>query len=370
MGNGVVLVETTGRGSLDLYAQRLAERLDVPRLRTDIYHRTAETWNAPLLSRRAGRMAADDVAFLRRLRALGRPVHLPNHHLGRYGALLRAPYVITVHDLIRWLDWRAPGCEPLIHCPNLRDRLYLALDVAGIRRASAVIAVSHRTKRDLVTHLGLPPERVDVVHEGIDHERFRPVPRRLLEDPYVLFVGSEHPRKNLRTLLRAFALLRREPRWRRLRLVKVGAAGGPEARFRESTLAVLRELRLQEAVVLAERVTHDDLVAWYSGAACLALPSRYEGFGLPVVEAMACGCPVVVSGAGSLPEVAGEAGVVVPNPDDAAGLAAALEALLAEDRRRERLRRAGLERARSFSWDTAARRTLEVYRRLAAVRAR
>src|SRR5215211_5987689 len=334
------LVTTVGGGSMDAYAQCLAQELTrhggVRTLQTDVYQRVAELFNVPLLSRVAAGAAREDAHFIATLRRVREPVHLPNHHLGRYGRFVSVPYVVTVHDLIRYFDLK--GWGPFIHRPNLRDRLYLGLDYAGIRRATALIAVSQTTKRDLVRHLGIPPARVAVVYEGIDHGRFRPVARRLVDAPYVLFVGSEHPRKDLPTLLRAFRLLKQQPPFGELRLVKVGPAGGREAPFRRRTLAAVAALGLEPGrdVLFTERVPDADLPAYYSGAACLALPSLYEGFGFPPLEAMACGCPAVVADAGALPEIAGDAALVVP-PRDPRALARAMATLLTDDDARRTL---------------------------------
>ena len=355
---GAVFVVTTGSGSLDKYAERLAERLAVDTIEMNAYEQTADLFNVPLFSARGLAGIRGDVEFARKLRSLdARLLHLPNHHLGRYGILLSQPYVVTVHDLIRYFD--LTGRSPLIHKPNLRDRLFLRQDYAGIRRADAIIAVSETTKRDVVRHLAIPEDRVFVVYEGIDHNLYRPVARRRLDPPYILYVGSEHPRKNLSTLLRAFARLKREPAFRDLKLVKVGAPGGPEAPFREQTLRAVHELELENDVVFTGRVPEDDLPPWYSGAACLVFPSLYEGFGFPPLEAMACGCPAIVSNAASLPEVVGDAAVVVAPRDDAA-LADAIRTVLAEDVR-EDLAQRGLARAAEFSWDRAARETVAVY---------
>jgi len=357
------LVTTVGGGSMDTYARCLTERLagrdGVRTLETDVYQRVAELFNVPLLSLPAARAAREDLRFLRRLRRVREPLHLPNHHLARYGRFLSVPYVVTVHDLIRYFDLRGRG--PYIHRPNLRDRLYLGLDYAGIRRATALIAVSQTTKRDLVRHLGIPPERVAVVYEGLDHGLFRPVDRRLVDAPYILFVGSEHPRKDLPTLLCAFRLLKDQPRFGDLRLVKVGAAGGREAPFRRRTLAAVAALGLQDDVVFTGRVPDADLPAYYGGAACLVLPSRYEGFGFPPLEAMACGCPAIVANAGALPEIAGDAALLVP-PRDPPALAHAMATLLTDDDARRGLVERGLRRARAFSWERTARETLAVYR--------
>lgn len=367
----MILVSTNGGGSLDRYSQELASRLDVPQIDTDVYQSISERFNLSIASTAAVRALRGDIRFIRRLRSLDGPLHLPNHHLGRHGRFLSAPYVITVHDLIRYFDLYRR--RPLIHRPNLRDRFYLRLDVAGIRRAEAVIAVSQTTRYDLVEHLGILPERVFMVYEGVDHRRFRPVEDRPFDFPYVLFVGSEHPRKNLGTLFQAFAALKATGAYPDVKLVKVGKPGGDEDSFRDRTLEQLRRLGIESEVLLAGYVPDEDLPAFYSGAVCTVLPSLYEGFGLPVVEAMACGSPVIVSSAGSLPEIAGDAALIV-SPRDVEGFTRGMQRLLDDPALRETLRTAGLERAPQFDWDRAARETMEVYRtvegRLAAPAAR
>jgi glycosyltransferase involved in cell wall biosynthesis len=355
----VVFVATVGKGSMDRYSQKLAERLPVAKLETDIYQSSSERFGVPMLSAAALESLSVDAAFVRRLRrAGGELVHLPNHHLGRYGFFLGRPYLITVHDLIRYFDLN--GLGPFIHRPNLRDRIYLRLDYAGIRRATALITVSETTKRDVCAHLGVPEERVFVVYEGVDHAVFRPLPRRPLEDPYLLFVGSEHPRKNLATVFSALGALKREPRFCRLKLLKIGSAGGREAPFRARALETLAELGLQRDVVFREGIPDEELARCYSSAACLVLPSLYEGFGFPPLEAMACGCPVVVSSAGSLPEVAADAALVV-EPSDPAALADAVRRILTERDTRTKLVERGLRRAAEFSWERTARETMDVY---------
>jgi glycosyltransferase involved in cell wall biosynthesis len=353
----VIFLRTAGHGSMDRYSQALGANLPVRIIDTDIYQQNSELFNVGWLSARALAAVPRDIGFTVRLRRLGEPVHLPNHHLGRYGNGLRMPYVITVHDLIRYFDMRQPA--PLIHRPNSRDRVLLSLDYRGIRRATAVIAVSQTTKRDIVRHLRIPPERIFVVYEGVDHAVFRPTDRRLVEGPYVLFVGSEQPRKNLAALLHAFRMVREGGDFPELRLVKVGRPGGREAAFREETLRLIRELNLQSCVDLVGHVPDEDLPAYYAGALCVVLPSLYEGFGLPVLEAMACGCPVIVSDRGALPEIAGDAALVAK--PDAQHLSEALLAVLDDGAMRESLRAAGLRRATEFSWEKAGRETCRVY---------
>lgn len=359
MENGVAIVATDGNGSLAGYARALSALVDNPTV--TVRGCSGSFGHAPL-SRCSLRCLADDAAVLRRLRALDAPLlHLTNHHLARYGPFTRARYVVTVHDLMRHRDRAERGKRPpLIHEPNRRDALNLRLDAAGLCRADALIAVSEHTRRELVELLDIEPEKVRVVYEGVDPEAFRPLPRRLLDDPYILYVGSEQPRKNLATLFRAFARL--QQRRPGLKLVKVGAPGGPEAPFREQTLAHAREHRVVSQIVFAERVSHDELVAWYSGAVCLVQPSLHEGFGLTPLEAMACGCPVLVSSGGALPEVTGDAGVIYGAPGDADALTREISRMLESDALRAALRRAGLRRAKQMTWARTARLTREVWR--------
>jgi len=360
VASGVVLATTAGTGSLDRCACELAARLDVRAVEIDGYVRTGDLFGVPLLSRRSLQLLVADLDHVRLLRGAGGGlVHFPHHHLARYGRFLSRPYVVTVHDLIRFFDLKR--LDVFIHRPNLRDRLLLRLDYAGVAGATALIAVSETTKRDVIRNLGVHEERIFVVHEGIDHARFRPVERRLLNERYVLFVGSEHPRKNLAAVLRAFAALKRERRLSDLKLVKVGGPGGSEAPFRARTLALVRALGLDDDVVFTEHVPDEDLSAWYSGAACLAWPSLYEGFGFPPLEAMACGCPVVASTAGSLPEIAGPAALLV-EPHDERALADAIRTLILDPP--SDLIERGLTHAARFSWDRTARETLCVYEML------
>jgi len=354
----VTLVATTGNGSMDIYVQKLAENLDVPKLYSDIYQRNAELFNIPVLCPAAVKASWRDWHFVRTLNKLDGIIHLPNHHLGRYGFFLRVPYIITVHDLIRYFDLK--GHAPFIHHPNLRDRFYLSLDYRGIKKATRIIAVSQTTKHDLVRHLGIPEERISVVYEGINHQLFKPTSRRLADYPYVLFVGAEHPRKNFVRLLRAFFKLKSERRFKDLKMVKVGKAGGAEAEFRKHTLQVINELNIPRDVVFTDYVAEEDLPAYYSGAECFILPSLYEGFGFPPLEAMACGCPVIVSNCASLPEVTGEAAIKV-DPYDIYSIAGALRQVLTDGHLKRELILKGLEHVRRFSWEKAARETVEVY---------
>jgi glycosyltransferase involved in cell wall biosynthesis len=266
--------------------------------------------------------------------------------------------VITVHDL------------GFVHFPEtltVESQRYYGQIRQAVRSADRIIAVSSCTRDDLCQLVGADPDKIDVVLEAAD-PTFHPVVsekeleaarRRLgVDRPFILFIGSFEPRKNLVLLLEAFSEVRREVD---LQLVLLGRRGW----LYEPIFERLDQLELGAYVRIVDPVPNAALPPIYSAAAALAFPSLYEGFGLPPLEAMACGCPVVTSDRASLPEVVGDAGLLVP-ADDSAALAKALLRLVTDDDLRARLVRSGLERARTFSWDRAAAETLAVYRRAAA----
>jgi glycosyltransferase involved in cell wall biosynthesis len=250
--------------------------------------------------------------------------------------------VLTIHDL------------SFEHDPKLmgpRDRfLFQTMVPRSIRRADRVIAVSNQTKQDLVEHYDVEVCKIAVIPNGVD-EAFRPEGPARDATPYLLFVGALQPRKDPLAAIEALSLADSD-----LRLVLVGPDKGSAADARR---AVAR-LGLGGRVEFAGHVEKPALAALYRGAQALVFPSRYEGFGLPVLEAMASGTPVVATSAGAIPEVAGQAAVLV-DPGDPVALAGGIERALAD---RERFSRAGLERARLYTWTETARRTLGVYREL------
>ncbi len=361
----MILLATTGNGSLDIYSQKLSKNLNVPVVRSDVYQKFIRCRSLSWWSPWAVRTIWHDWRFIQRLNRLGDAVHLPNHHFGRYGNFLRVPFIITVMDLIRYLDLKGYGT--FVHRPNSRDRFYLNLDYKGIKKAARIIAISQATKNDLIHYLNIPEERISVVYLGVDPKVFCPVPHRLYNHPYVLFVGSEQPRKNLVQLLKAFSWLKKETRFKDLKLVKVGEAGGEEADFRKQTMKVINSLNLNQEVIIVDRVPESELPVYYSGAAVFVLPSLYEGFGLPPLEAMACGCPVITSNATSLPEVVGDAGIMV-DPYDTDNLAKAMRQVLTNDELRADMVRKGLEQSKQFSWEKAAEQTQEIYNKVAELR--
>jgi len=253
------------------------------------------------------------------------------------------PSVVTVHDLSFERD---PGLM------GLRDRLVFQAAVPrSARRASRVIVVSEQTKRDLIGLSGVPAERIAVVPNGVG-ERFSPQGPQANGQPYALVVGSLEPRKDPLTAIEGFALVGDDE----LRLVFAGPdrGDGPAAR------AAAASRGLEQRVEFKGHVSDEELAALYRGAECLVFPSRDEGFGLPLLEAMASGVPVVATRAGALPEIAGDAAILV-EPRDPVALAGGIERALAD---RERLVAAGFDRAKQFSWTDTAERTLAVYREL------
>jgi glycosyltransferase involved in cell wall biosynthesis len=269
---------------------------------------------------------------------------------------LRARRVVTIHDL-------AYLTHPQCALPSLVTYLSRVVPRA-LHAADRVIANSQRTADELRRYYDVPPERVRVIYLGFDPafagavdpaavERVRA--RYGLERPTVLAVGTIEPRKNYAGLLTAFAQARRRPEGPR-RLVIAGRKGW----LYEGVFETARQLNLGDAVTFLDFVADADLAALYHAADVLAMPSLSEGFGIPVLEAMACGTPVVCSDGGALPEVAGDAALLVP-PEDVDALAAALVRAVSDDALRQLLRARGYAQARRFSWDEAAREHVRVY---------
>jgi glycosyltransferase involved in cell wall biosynthesis len=265
------------------------------------------------------------------------------------------PVAVTVHDIIPYLTRDDPRLCAYRHPIH---RLFDWLAMQGLKRAGRLIADSAWTKQTLVDALGYPAGRIDVVHLGVDPAVYRPVAvttefRHRYGLPadrrYVTYVGSEDPRKNLETLWRAFAIVHRDHP--DTVLLKVGHSHSAHERERLARLAV--ELGIADAVRFLGAVPEDDLPGIYGASAVCVLPSRYEGFGLPVLEAMACGTPVICASAGSLPEITGRAALSV-DPNDIAGLANALDKILAGHLLAGQLRDQGLSRARPFTWSRTA----------------
>ncbi len=265
------------------------------------------------------------------------------------------PIVVTLHDMSLFLS---VGTQPLKSLLVARP-----LIPAVARRAAAIITVSHSARRDILRVLRVPPQKVRVIYEAaapayrVIHEtaELDRVRRKYgLDDPFVLYVGTIEPRKNLGRLAQAFAQARR--RGRGERLVLVGQLGWKHA----ALFKQIEDSGLVDVVRWIGYVPDEDLPALYNLARVVAFPSLYEGFGLPVIEGMACGAPVLTSNRSSMAELgAGAALLVDPTEPDA--LADGLVRMLADAALREELRTAGLARAAQFSWARAAEETVRVY---------
>lgn len=280
-------------------------------------------------------------------------LHAPDFVPPAFGA---GRMVITVHDL------------NFVHFPQFLTadslRYYAGQIRWAIRRADQILADSHQTREDLLSLLDAPADKVTTVHLAAD-EHFRPLSqpgpalgRYGLHPGYLLFVGTLEPRKNIPALLRAYHSLV-DRRITDQPLVLVGRAGW----LADEIFATLKALRLGDHVRILEDVYDSEtLVQLYNGATALAIPSFYEGFGLPALEAMACGVPVVAAARGSLPEIVGDAGLLI-DPEQSDDLAAALERILTDETLRQDLAHRGIVRATHFGWAETARQTLMVYRR-------
>ena len=280
--------------------------------------------------------------------------HATEHLLPRFK---QAKSVFTLHDLIF-------NFFPKHHLP--RNRIFLSLAMPlFLRRADAIICVSEHTKRDAVKLYAIDEAKTKVIYEGV-HPRFKPVTdvqvlqrakeRYNLPDKFILAVGTIEPRKNLITLFEAFKTLIANSQWPDLSVIVVGKQGW----LFEETFRAVHERGLTGRVKFPGFVADEDLPAVYSLAKAFAFPSVYEGFGFPPLEAMACGTPVVCSNASSLPELVGQAALLLP-PTAADEWAAALNRVLTDRGLAQDLRGRGPHQAAKYSWDVAARETRQVY---------
>jgi glycosyltransferase involved in cell wall biosynthesis len=274
------------------------------------------------------------------------------------------PVVVSIHDL---------SFEHLPKTFKWRSRKQLRITVRrSAREAAQVIALSEYARNDIIDTYRVSPEKVSVIPLAAP-AHFRPVNdeqelQRVrqtygIEGDYILSVGAIQPRKNLSRLVAAYSRLRRaNPEGKLPQLVLVGKC----AWLYDETLRTIKELEVSNSVVLTGYVPEADLPALYSGALCFVYPSYFEGFGLPPLEAMKCGAPVIVGNKTSLPEVVGDAGLLV-DPFEVDDIAAAIEKVISDSNLRAQLRVKGLERAKLFDWRETARQTLAVYEKAAGV---
>ncbi|HEX2914040.1 MAG TPA: glycosyltransferase family 1 protein [Chloroflexia bacterium] len=274
-----------------------------------------------------------------------------------------SPAVLTIHDL---------GFMRFPERYKAAKRRYLhVMTSLSARKASHIITPSESVRQEVIDLLKIRPDKVTAVAEGAG-QSFRVYPEQEVAewrkannvpDRFVLYLGTLEPRKNLPLLLRAFARWRQEQPSQARDVVLV--LGGAKGWLYEEIFRLVKELDLESVTRFQGYISENDLPLWYNSARCFVYPSVYEGFGLPPLEAMASGCPVITSNTSSLPEVVGEAGIMV-GPDDVDALTAGLASLLTDEAEYSRRRKACLERAAGFTWTQAARQTLDIYRQVAS----
>jgi glycosyltransferase involved in cell wall biosynthesis len=308
----------------------------------------------------------DHIAFPWFLRGL-RPdlVHIP---LNRVPLLMIKPYVVTIHDMAN-LFFEEETSPTRMRLRRFRFR-------RGLVRANRVIAVSDATRRDCEVHMGVPSERIRRVYNAPDpgfqvngsgcqaDEQRRIMERYQINYPFLLYAGNIRRHKNVPRLVEAFTVVREQlaqhPVYKDLRLVIIGDTISQHPLVRQTVI----KSRVEHAVRFLGFVPFETLRCFYEMAAAFVFPSRYEGFGLPPLEAMACGTPVVTSNVSSLPEVVDDAAILV-NPENVFDIARGISQALLDHALRTVLIRRGREQASRFSWERTARQVLEIYREAA-----
>ncbi|MBC8167931.1 MAG: glycosyltransferase family 4 protein [Bryobacteraceae bacterium] len=300
--------------------------------------------------------------FLRSLKA--DLVHLP---VNLTPLLMPRPYVVTIHDVGSYLFGPHSG---------LRDNFHLFQFRRGLFHASCVIAVSEATRRDVENLLAIPADRLRQVysapdprffdrHENDDAEDMKKLLERFqIQQPFLLYAGRIRPHKNVPRLIEAFAVVRTElenhPIYRNLRLIIIGDEISSHPEVRRTVV----QTRNQQFVRFLGFVPFETLKLFYAAADAFVFPSLYEGFGLPPLESMAMGTPVVTSSVSSLPEVVGDAAMIV-NPENVFDIARGIREVLLDEPTRERLITAGFAQSRRFHWERTARQVLDVYKSVA-----
>ena len=284
--------------------------------------------------------------------------HAPHYVLP---PLVMCRSVVTIHDCIHLMFPQ--------YLPNRIALTYARVSIGlASRRATRVLTVSESSKRDILRFVDIPAEKIDVIYNAYD-ERFGVEPREedvarvreryQLHDPFVLYAGTVKPHKNVERLIEAFDLVRKHG-LDDLKLVLIGDEISKYAALRRA----VHSHQLHKFVRFLGYLPEETLAVMYRLASVFVFPSLYEGFGLPPLEAMASGTPVVTSNVSSLPEVAGDAAVLV-DPYDSTSIAGGIERVLGDDALRRNLREKGLARAKQFSWETSVRRVREIYQEVA-----
>jgi glycosyltransferase involved in cell wall biosynthesis len=306
--------------------------------------------------------AIDHIAFPLFLRGLSPDlVHIP---LARVPLLMIRPYVVTIHDMANLLFEEDTS--------SFRMQLRRFRFGRGLRRAARVVAVSEATKRDVESQMGVPSSRITRVYNApdpaflardssTDEEHQRILERYQISYPFILYAGNIRRHKNIPRLVEAFAVVREQlashPVYKDLRLVIIGDTISQYPAVRQAVM----KSRVESVVRFLGFVPFETLRCFYESAVGFVFPSRYEGFGLPPLEAMACGTPVVCSNVSSLPEVVGDAAILV-NPENVFDIAHGISDMLLDEDLRARMISLGREQAARFSWNWTARQVLDIYR--------
>lgn len=276
----------------------------------------------------------------------------PGHRLPLYMSSNQAT-VVTIHDLV-WK--RAP--ETMRKFSRFLESLFMP---RAVHKADALIAVSTSTFHDLIEEFNGVSEKISIVHEGIPtlKQNLNSEASNLecIKSPYILFVGTLEPRKNLRRLLEAYSSMSQEIR-KNYSLVIAGGKGWGT----EKLHTIIKELSIESSVITLGYVTNEDLVNLYKSSSLFVMPSLYEGFGLPILEAMSFGTPVLTSNVSSIPEVTGDAAILI-NPHDILSIQSGLEKILTDSNLQREMSTKGRIQAQQFSWDVCAKQTLNVFER-------
>ncbi len=269
-------------------------------------------------------------------------------------SILLENVIVTCYDLI-----------PLVY--DKERSLIWKENMNGLKKADIIITISRFSKDEIVKHLDYPEDRIKIVYPGVDHSvYYEKRDKKILrehnisnEDKLILYVGSETPRMNVPVLIKAFSKLKK--RLPNIKLVKIGESQSYGAR--ENILKLIKDLNLQDDVIFEGYIPEGELPLWYNASDVLVYPCEYAGFGLPPLEAMACGTPVVTSNTTSLPEVVGDAGIMI-DPNDIESMSEMIYQVLTDSALREELINKGLERSKQFNWNEAANETRKIYEML------